>query len=194
MKTIKHFGILICCILGISPIQAQLSGGITAAASTGAVEMENMDQGFRDVVNGKNITGFEGGIFLKYKAGPVYIKPMAMYTYQSGTVTYNGEDFSYKASKVGVPLMFGLHVIGPVALEAGPVYNYLVDVNRQYGEYNWQAGRNGLGYRAGLALNFGALSLNASYEGMTFMRSSNQIGYKEPYRLLFGAALSFGGK
>ena len=156
--------------------------------------MEQVDRGFNDVVNGKNITGIEAGLFLKYKAGPLYVRPMAMYTYQSGTVIYNGETVAYKANKVGIPVLVGLHLVGPFSIEAGPVYNYLVDVTKNYGGYDWQTGKNGLGYRAGIALNFGALSLNAGYEGMTYMRSSSQTGFREPSKLLFGLALSLGGK
>lgn len=195
MKTSNKISFILIFVLLSSNLKAQLNGGISSGVTTSAVEIEHVDRGFSDVVNGKNIMGYEAGLFLKYKAGSLYVKPMAIYNYQSGYVTYQGESVSYKANKVGVPVIFGLNIVGPVSIEAGPVYNYLVDVSRDYGGQNyWNYSKNGLGYRAGLALDFGPLILNASYEGMTYMESSNQTKFKEPYKLIFGAAFKFGGK
>jgi hypothetical protein len=199
MKAIKQivYGLTVLFTIGPFFTQAQmLSGGVVGGVSTGEVRMENIGDGFNDVVTGDNILGFEAGVFLKLKAGPIYIKPMALYNHQSGHVTFNDESVAYRANKVGVPIMFGLKILGPISIEAGPVYNYLVDVTQDFGDdrRDWDVGHNGLGYRAGLAFDFGPLMLNASYEGMTYdLGSSNQTGFREPHKLIFGAGLKFGG-
>ncbi len=198
MKTIKQIGYGLVLLFTISPFisRAQLlSGGVVGGVSTGEVRMEHIGDGFNDVVTGDNILGYEAGIFLKVKAGPVYVKPMAMYSYQSGHVDFGDQSVSYRANKVGVPLMFGLNIIGPLSVEAGPVYNYVVDVTQNFDDTrDWDVGQNGLGYRAGVAFDFGPLMLNASYEGMTYdLGSSNRTGFREPHKLIFGAGLRLGG-
>ncbi|MES2589656.1 MAG: hypothetical protein V4622_11805 [Bacteroidota bacterium] len=194
MKTINKISLAIGILLFSNSLHSQLNGGVFSGVTTSAVEIKHVDRGFTDVINGNNIMGYEAGVFLKYKASSLYIKPMAIYNYQSGHVTYQGETVSYTANKVGIPVLFGLNLVGPVSLEAGPVYNYLVDVTRDFeGQNTWNYGKNGLGYRAGLALDFGPLILNASYEGMTYMNNTSQTQFREPYKLIFGAALKFGG-
>lgn len=180
--------------IGVFRLKSQVNVGIMAGVSTGAVEMKDIDQGFTDVVKGKNIMGYEMGIFLKLKAGPIYVKPIMAYAYQSGRVVYDGENVAYKANKIAFPILLGLNLVGPLSIEAGPVYNYLLNVTHQFDSYDWDFNKNGLGYRFGLALDFGQLILNLSYEGVSYSLGNSRSDYKEPYKLIFGAALKFGGK
>ncbi|MCE3297216.1 MAG: hypothetical protein K0R65_2930 [Crocinitomicaceae bacterium] len=197
MKTINQiaagaFLFILCPFM----TQAQMfTGGIVGGVSTGEVRMQHIDEGFNDVVTGKNIMGFEAGAFVRLKAGPVYVKPMALYTHQSGHVTFNDQSVAYRANKVGVPVMFGVNILGPVSIEAGPVYNYLVDVTQNFDNTrDWNVGQNGLGYRAGLVFDIGPLMVNAAYEGMTYdIGNSSRTGFREPHKLIFGAGLKFGG-
>ncbi|MGV3630788.1 MAG: hypothetical protein ACO1O6_06265 [Bacteroidota bacterium] len=198
MKTINQIAAGIAFFFICSPFVSysqMLSGGVVGGVSTGEVRMNHVGDGFNDVVTGDNILGYEAGVFLKFKAGPVYIKPMALYNHQSGHVTFDDESVAYRANKIGVPVMFGLNILGPISIEAGPVYNYLVDVTQNFDDTrDWDVGQNGLGYRAGLAFDFGPLMLNASYEGMTYdLGNSNRTGFREPSKLIFGAGLRFGG-
>lgn len=174
---------------------AQVSGGIVAGVSTGAVEINQIDRRITEVVNGNNITGIEGGLFLKVKAGPVYVKPMALYSYQSGEVNYRDQIMNYKSNKLGIPVMFGLKLIGPLGIEAGPVYNYVVSITDEFNSTDdVMLAKNGFGYRAGVVLDFGTLIINSAYEGMTYQTSNaNQTGFKEPYKIIFGVALRLGG-
>lgn len=195
MKNLSNKISMVVCMLLISNLSlAQLSGGIGLGVGTGAVEIEEVDRGFNDVVEGKNIMGYEAGLFLKYQMGSFYVKPMALYSFQSGDITYQGEQFSYKSDKLGVPLIFGLDLVGPLAIEAGPVYNYVVDMTEQVNSNDFVTARSGIGYRAGIALNFKSISLNAAYEGMTYQTSnSEKTSFTEPYKIIFGIGLTLGG-
>lgn len=189
----SHTLVLIITLISNS-FQAQLSGGITAGLSTGSVKIEEVGRGFNDVVSGKNITGYEAGFFLKYKAGSVYVKPMALYSFQQGEVTYQDQQMTYKSDKMAVPLLFGLNLLGPVSIEAGPVYNYVVDMTEQFNSDRFVTGKSGIGYRAGLSLNFRSLLVTAAYEGMNFpSTNSGQTQFSEPHKLVFGLALTLGG-
>ncbi|MBC7865136.1 MAG: hypothetical protein IAF38_19335 [Bacteroidia bacterium] len=185
---------LLLAICIASPAKAQVNAGIIGGINTSAVEVRNLDNRFaNETMDGKNITGYEVGAFLKLKAGPVYLKPALMYNYSRGKVTANNQDAIFKIQKVAVPVMFGLHLVGPLNIEAGPVYNYVTNVTEQYNSTNITLARNGIGYRAGLAFEFGLLMINASYEGMTYPTTTGQTTFKEPYKFILGAGLKFGG-
>ena len=199
METINKItnGMAILFMVLISfTVRAQfLSGGVVAGVSTGQVEIRHFDRGTTDESRGLDIAGFEAGGFMKFKAGPVYLKPMTLYNFQSGQVIVDGEDVSYRANKIGFPVLVGMNVVGPLSVEAGPVYNYLAGVTRHRdGATDWDFGRSGLGYRAGLAADFGPLMLNLTYEGLTYdLGDEHRTGLREPHKLIFGAGLKFGG-
>jgi hypothetical protein len=198
MKAIKNLsvGIVITFLLISSIVRAQLvSGGIAAGVSTGSVKLEDVPSRFTDVVNGRNITGYELGAFAKIKAGPVYVKPMALFGYQTGHVMVDDEQVTYRSNRFAVPLLLGYNVIGPLSIEAGPVYNYLGDVTRNFENMGdtWDVKQNGLGYRAGLVADFGPLMLNATFEGLTYdLGDSDRPGLKEPAKIILGAGFTFG--
>lgn len=193
-RVIYKLSICLFLCFAVFPAKAQLSVGVAAGVSTGAVEIEEVDRSFTDVIQGQNIMGYEAGLFLKYQFGSLYVKPMALYSFQSGDITYQDQRTSYKSDKLGVPVIFGLDLIGPLSLEAGPVYNYVVDMTQEFNSSEFVTARSGIGYRAGLALNFKALSLNLAYEGMTYQTSnSSKTSFTEPYKIIFGVGLAFGG-
>jgi hypothetical protein len=199
MKAIKKLsvGIAVCFFLTSSFIRAQfLEGGITAGVSTGNVKLENVsvDRSLVDIT-GRNITGYELAGFAKFDADFVYVKPMALLGYQTGHVFAGGEQITYRSNRFAIPVLVGRNIVGPLYLEAGPVYSFLGDVTRNFdgrGD-NWNTKQHGLGYRAGLVADFGPLMLNATFEGLTYdLGNSARPGLKEPAKIILGAGYTFG--
>ena len=201
-KNISTLATLIFILL-ISIAKAQIfSGGIVGGISTGAVKIENIGDRFTDVINGNNIMGYEAGIYAKLKISPFYIKAMPLYSFNSGSVHYqttnngvtvdNTNDFKFQ--KFEVPLLLGLKIIGPLNIEAGPVYNYIVQSQDNLGSNSLSIQRNGIGYRAGVVLELWRLLLHVSYEGATYNSSNiDRATFKEPYKLVFGIGIKLGG-
>jgi hypothetical protein len=192
---------LLGAVLLSAGVRAQVTGGLTAGVSVGAVRINNIDAAFTDVIEGKNLVGFEGGLFMKMKAGPVFLRPMALYNFRKGDVHYtvNGSDGSESTStfsmhKISVPVLLGFHLAGPLTIEGGPVFNYLAGITEQYGDRTVLVGNSGLGYRVGLGADFEKVLFHLSYSGSAVYRggSTGRASFKEPYQLTFGIGLALG--
>jgi hypothetical protein len=204
MKTIKKLLLLPVFVLLASQGSAQmLSGGLMAGVSSGAVKIDDIDNRFTQVIEGKNITGYEGGIFLRFKFGPFYIKPAAIYTFRSGEVTFeqiragisSPKTVEFKMHKVATPLLFGIKFLGPLSVEGGPVYNLLISATDDYSGNQLDFSGTGYGYRIGASADLGPFLLYLHYEGATFKSSGvNSATFKEPSKVVFGAGFTIGKK
>jgi hypothetical protein len=184
-----------------APTRAQIgfSGGVLGGISLGNVNVEGTGAPFNGDITGDNIYGFEAGLYAKLRLAPFYIRPELLYDYRNGQVTYydnqsndpHKSDFS--VHKIQVPLLFGLHIIGPLNIELGPVYNYLLTVTDTYNSNDVNMGRNGLGWRAGVAAEFGGLLLGFSYQGTTYTQGSDNASFREPHKLILGVGIRLGG-
>jgi len=119
--------------------------------------------------------------------------------YQGGTATYynsdgsvNNEKFDY--GNIEVPLLFGLRILGPLRIEAGPVYNWIY--NTQFSDDNSvKVNPSGLGWRAGANVELGMINVGLAYQGLTNSSdNSTTTTFKSPNELIFSLALCFGGK
>src|ERR1051325_11246293 len=116
----------------VSANAQSLKGGIVLGVTSGDVKI---DRSFTNVMSGKNIMGAEAGFFLKAKLGPVFVKPELLYEFRTGTVqtpsdqTYSFENpeqsVTFNMHNLEVPVLFGLHLLGPLYAEGGPMYNYV---------------------------------------------------------------------
>ena len=174
-----------------------LTTGITAGASTASVNFSNIGNSFSNTIKGNNILGFEGGLFERINLGPLFIKPMVLIGYQGGTATYYNNDGSINNSKfdygnIMIPLLLGLDILGPVRIEAGPVYNwiYMTQFNT---DNSIKVNPSGLGYRAGANIELGMINLGLAYQGLTNKSdNSTPTTFKSPNELIFSVALCFG--
>ena len=176
-----------------------LTGGITAGVSTGSVKITDIPDGFINVIKGNNITGFNAGVFAKLSISPFYIKPQLLLNYRHGSLDVYKSDASigsndFSMEKLEIPLIFGFKILGPLNLEAGPLYNYILNSTNDFNGTDVQLSKSGLGYRAGASLDFGKLNLYVHYQGITNNSgSSTDVStYQSPYELIFGLGLNLG--
>ena len=201
MKTIKKLsvGIAVCLFLIPSFTKAQTEFGIAGGLGTGRVELEDVGSGRESYqIIGRRITDYELGAFAKFQTAPMfYVKPMAMFGYQTGHVMADGRQVTYRSNNFAVPVLFGFtpDPNGPFSLEAGPVYSYLGDVTRNFENRgnDWDSQRHGLGVRAGMALDFGAVTFTTSYEGLTYdLGTADLPALREPGKVMFGLGYTIG--
>lgn len=172
--------------------------GIVVGASTASVDFSGVGNSFVNTIKGNDIMGFEGGIFERLNVGPFFIKPMLLLGYQSGMTTYYNSEgssinsYNFKYGNVEVPFLLGLKILGPLRIEAGPVFNWIYNA-QYYGDNYVSINPTGLGYHVGANVELGMINLGLAYQGVT----NNSMGvysttFKSPEELIFSLALCFG--
>ncbi len=142
-----------------------ISGGIQAGVSTGSVKITGVPNSFVNTIKGNNIMGYEAGFFMKLGIGPFYAKPELLLNHRSGQVDVESEtnastqSVDFKINRLEVPVMFGLELLGPLAIEAGPVYNKVLGVTESFNNENVSIKESGLGYRIGALAELGRIAL-----------------------------------
>ncbi|MGI4761997.1 MAG: porin family protein [Janthinobacterium lividum] len=118
----KNFILAACCLLLASQAHAQfgIKGGVNQAVLTGRV---GEDATYK--------TYFHAGVFYEFKVlGPLSIQPEVLYSLQGsqlkGATTVT--NYTTQLNYVQVPILAKL-TFGPVYVEAGPQFGYLVSAN-----------------------------------------------------------------
>ena len=198
MKILTKAGLLISALtiyMTAPAIAQRVTGGITLGMSSSTIKLSDMHSAAHAYESGQNIRGFEGGFFGRVHFGPFYVKPMALVSYQAGQVNFNNVNDgtvhadNFRAGKFEVPLMFGIKLLGPLRIEAGPVYNWVFVARNDAGDI--QAAPGGIGYRAGASLEFWKLNLGAAYQGIT-NKSAGTTTYEIPSELIFTLGVRLG--
>ncbi len=203
MKTLIQKICILTLLLIVGQVgQAQIFAlGIKGGMTTGSAKFEGVDDRFVDGINSGNVLGYEVGVLGRLKLGPLYARPELLYNFTSGdagyTTTTSGSESSqtthYTINRIQIPVMFGFNVIGPLlAIEAGPMYSYMISGTNNYGGLDVNFNRAALGYRAGLASKIGPLQLSVSYQGLQSSSGSGKVHFNQPSALVFGAGFLFG--
>ncbi|MFI5150194.1 MAG: hypothetical protein ACHQRM_10720 [Bacteroidia bacterium] len=201
MKTRITTIICLSMILYAGRLFSQSSAGIVIGASTSSVKLSDFKNTAVMAASGQGIKGFEGGVYAKLGAGPLYIKPMLLAGYQAGQLNINYQDGSmkhadFKDGKMQVPVLFGLRLFHLVGLEAGPVYNWMFGASEN-ADGGLHLEQSGLGYWVGANVLLGALQVGLAYQGLTNISSSPSTAtYKSPDELILDISirLSSSGK
>jgi len=119
----------------------------------------------------KNI-GFHVGVFGKLDAGPIYIRPELIYTRTSSE--YSIEDLII--SKVDVPVLLGIDVLGPISVFLGPDFQYIL--SNDLGDINIDDAENEftVGAQFGVGLNFEQFGIDLRYERGLSKNEANLTG------------------
>ncbi|WP_111707542.1 porin family protein [Lutibacter citreus] len=114
---------------------------------------------------GERKSGYNVGVFGKINLGAIYLRPELVYTKTTSQYKLNSENTEdYKISKIDVPVLVGLKVIGPLHVFAGPAFQYIlkndlkgIDIKDVENEYS-------VGINIGASLEFGRFGIDARYE------------------------------
>jgi hypothetical protein len=195
MKKIIVYAFLMVVVCSNAFAQS-FSKGLEAAITTSTVKISDIKDQSISSIKGDAVTGYEGGLWLRLKLGPLYVKPKLLFHYEEGKLDYtvNAAALSttLSAGKILVPVLFGFKIIPPVlSLEAGPVYNYVVFATKNFEGNKVDIEKNGFGYRIGLNAEFSILNLTVSYQGIKNNSSSGLASYSTPNMIVFGVGIKF---
>jgi hypothetical protein len=104
----------------------------------------------------------------------------------------SSQSANLNVGKLEVPLMLGFHILGPLRMEAGPVYDWVFDANTNAHE-DVKLSPSGVGYRFGASVEFWRLNLGLDYQGITNKSSgSSTSSFEMPNQLILSLALRLG--
>ncbi len=164
----KTLLLVVCTLMGATAFaQADSGFGIKAGlnytqngdliASVGNAA-ENLVQGS----DGK--VGYHVGIFGKLELAKLYIRPELVYTRTSSSYDLNGDTNSYDISKLDLPVLLGVKVVGPVHVFAGPAFQYLLKNDLENFSINDAENDFSVGLHIGAGVNLGKLGFDVRYE------------------------------
>ncbi|HDZ04226.1 hypothetical protein LCGC14_0068530 [marine sediment metagenome] len=104
--------------------------------------------------------GYHVGVFGKFGASKVYVRPELMYTKTKSD--YDGSDFDM--SKLDAPILLGINLIGPLHVFAGPSFQYILDTKFDGVTINDVENDFSVGMNIGAGVSFGKLGIDLRYE------------------------------
>lgn len=165
-------GLLILMLITATSVFAQGFG-----VKAGLNYSDNGKIEFRDVTGaGENIleenadrkTGYHFGIFYKADLGPVFLKPELLYTKTKSSYKYNDESSDYDVSKLDLPILVGMDILGPVNVFAGPSLQYILENDLQGITLGEVEKEFTVGAQFGAGVQLGNIGVDVRYErGLT---------------------------
>ena len=103
--------------------------------------------------------GYHIGLYGKL-GNKLYLRPEIIYTKTQSD--YNGDEFD--VSKIDLPVLAGIRLIGPLHVFAGPAFQYIIDSDFEGVGINDFENDFTVGANIGAGLNFGKLGVDIRYE------------------------------
>ncbi|MBU3025852.1 porin family protein [Zobellia galactanivorans] len=104
--------------------------------------------------------GYHLGLFGKIGISRIYFRPELMYTKTKSD--YNGDKFDI--SKLDMPLLVGIKVIGPLHVFAGPSFQYILDTEFDGISIDDIENDFSVGANIGAGVDLGKLGIDIRYE------------------------------
>ena len=161
-KRIALFSIAFLTTLFISNAQSHygIKGGLSYNSNGKLIkETGNI---FED--KGKGKSGFNIGFYGKLALGPIYLRPELVYTKTKSEYQLESESGEYKLSKLDLPVLVGIEVIGPLKLFAGPAFQYVLDNDLKGLSFESIENDFSVGINIGAAIEFGRIGIDIRYE------------------------------
>ncbi len=106
--------------------------------------------------------GYHAGFFGKIDLESVYLRPELFFTRLNEQ--FEGADARARLDKIDAPVLFGVYVLKPLSVFAGPSFQYVLDVDIQDIELSRVQEDFTIGLQVGLALDLGNIGFDVRYE------------------------------
>ncbi|WP_298517921.1 outer membrane beta-barrel protein [uncultured Kordia sp.] len=104
--------------------------------------------------------GYHVGAYYEINFSKLYLRPEVVYT---ATKSEYGSN-AYDMSKIDVPILLGIDVIGPLSIFAGPAFQYTLDNDFENSTISDVQNDITVGFNFGAAVKFGNIGLDVRYE------------------------------
>lgn len=162
-------------LLSSSLIVAQAPGfGIKGGLNYGSVgDLEFTSEFAQDTFSKENKTGYHAGLFYKMElVAGIFIQPELLYTklnteYINNSPLVDADPLNYEFSKIDIPLLVGIDILGPLNVKAGPSFQYILDTGFEDIDIDFEDPEKSFtaGYQLGVGATLGQLGFDVRYEG-----------------------------
>lgn len=164
----KTLLLVVCTLMGATAF-AQADSGFGIKAGLNYTQngdlIASVGNAAENVVQGSDgKVGYHVGIFGKLELAKLYIRPELVYTRTSSSYDLNGDTNSYDISKLDLPVLLGVKVVGPVHVFAGPAFQYLLKNDLENFSINDAENDFSVGLHIGAGVNLGKLGFDVRYE------------------------------
>ncbi|TRZ41577.1 porin family protein [Robertkochia solimangrovi] len=129
--------------------------------SGGDLNINNIE----DNVNADGQVGYHLGIFYKFGGESLfYLRPELMYTKIKSKYEYNTVKRDFDMSKIDLPVLVGINILGPIHAFAGPSFQYILDTDFDDISIGDVENDFTIGLQLGAGVNLGALGIDFRYE------------------------------
>ena len=157
---------------------------------------------------GKNIvrgadgkTGFNIGVFGQLELPIIYLRPELVYTNAKSSYNVAGGSKDYEVSSLDLPILVGIHILGPMNIFAGPAFQYILSNDFQGFEVEDVKNNFTVGLNLGVGVNLGKLGLDvrwvrgfseneARFIGENIADISGKVDSR-PNQFVFSASIKF---
>lgn len=165
-------GLFILVFIFSATVSAQSSFGVKAGLNygdNGEIEFSDFENAGEDVSKGADSkVGYHMGVYFKGDLGSFYLKPELLYTKTKSSYEYNNENADYNVSKLDLPVLLGVKILGPVHVFAGPSFQYILDNEFDGVTIGDVENEFTLGAQFGAGLDLGRFGIDVRYErGLT---------------------------
>lgn len=143
--------------------------------------------------------GYHVGFFGKIAFSKIYVRPELIYTRTKSSYDVNGASNDYDISKIDLPVLLGLKIIGPLHVFAGPAFQYILENDLENIAINDVENDFSIGLHAGVGVNLGRFGFDVRYERGFSENEANFISNNitningrvdsRPSQIIFGASL-----
>lgn len=161
----KKVMILLFCITAVAAASGQsakfgIKGGLNFGSTGDITTISN------ETFNGENQLGYHLGVLARFKFSGIFLQPEVVYTQLETEFEGTGAEANYSLSKIDIPILLGLDIVGPLNIKAGPAFQLLVNNELELEGITAGDPENSftIGYQIGAGLQLGSLGIDLRYE------------------------------
>lgn len=171
--TMKKRIFILFLFITTASLHAQSSFGVKGGLNygdNGQIEFTDVTHAGEDIMKkgGENKVGYHLGLYYRADFGGFYLKPELLYTKTKSSYEYNDQNADYSLSKMDLPVLLGMDLLGPLHIFAGPSFQYVLDNDFQGVRIGDVEEDFTIGAQFGAGIKLGSLGVDVRYErGLT---------------------------
>lgn len=146
-----------------------IKGGLNYGSTGDITSFSDFISDFQ--INGEDKVGYHVGLYGRLELIGVFVQPELLYTKLTTEYDFEGTNgfqvADYNFSKIDVPILVGVNILGPIDIKAGPSFQYIIDNDFDGIDIDLRDPENSftVGYQIGAGISLGQLGFDIRYEG-----------------------------